>query len=135
MQAGAAGYLLKNIKGRELIDAIRAVHAGESVLHPKIARKVLNRFAIAGMKPEGEAAADLLSERELQVFHLLGSGARMQEIAAQLEVSVKTIETYRAHLIHKLNLKSGLELLQYAVQTVAERRLLTQGVGDQPHAT
>jgi DNA-binding NarL/FixJ family response regulator len=63
LEAGAAGYLLKSIRSRELVDAVRAVHAGESVLHPSIAKKVLNRFVPSGGKPQAAKPVEVLSDR------------------------------------------------------------------------
>ena len=71
LEAGAAGYILKSVRGRELVDAVRAVYAGESVLHPAIARKVLNRFVPAAEKPRREELAEALSKREIDVIKLV----------------------------------------------------------------
>jgi DNA-binding NarL/FixJ family response regulator len=74
LEAGAAGYLLKNVRGSELVDAIRSVHSGESVLHPSIARKVLNRFVTTTGKPEGKEPLGALSDREMEVLKLAAKG-------------------------------------------------------------
>jgi len=116
LEAGAAGYLLKNIKGRELIDAIRAVHAGESVLHPKIARKVLNRFAIAGLKPEGETGADLLSEREMEVLKYAAKGLSNRDIAEQLFLSIRTVQAHLGNIFNKLDVGSRTEAILYGLK-------------------
>ena len=70
LEAGAAGYLLKSVRGKELVEAVRQVYAGESVLHPPIARKVLNRFVPAAGNPAGQKPSEVLSERELEVLKL-----------------------------------------------------------------
>jgi len=116
LEAGAAGYLLKNIKGRELIDAIRAVHAGESVLHPKIARKVLNRFAISGLKPEGETGADLLSEREMEVLKYAAKGLSNRDIAEQLFLSIRTVQAHLGNIFNKLDVGSRTEAILYGLK-------------------
>jgi NarL family two-component system response regulator LiaR len=116
LEAGAAGYLLKNIKGRELIDAIRAVHAGESVLHPKIARKVLNRFAISGFKPEGEIGADLLSEREMEVLKYAAKGLSNRDIAEQLFLSIRTVQAHLGNIFNKLDVGSRTEAILFGLK-------------------
>src|SRR3989304_3388697 len=74
LEAGAAGYLLKNVRGRELIEAIRAVHAGESVLHPVVTRRLIDRLTAVQGKPSGERAAQPLTDRELEVLRLARKG-------------------------------------------------------------
>jgi DNA-binding NarL/FixJ family response regulator len=116
LEAGAAGYLLKNIKGRELIEAVRAVHAGESVLHPKIARKVLNRFAASGLKPEGEPPANVLSERELEVLKLAAKGLSNRDIAEQLFLSIRTVQAHLGNIFNKLDVGSRTEAILYGLK-------------------
>jgi DNA-binding NarL/FixJ family response regulator len=116
LEAGAAGYLLKNIKGRELIEAVRAVHAGESVLHPKIARKVLNRFASFGTKPEGETAISLLSERELEVLKLAAKGLSNRDIADQLFLSIRTVQAHLGNIFNKLDVGSRTEAILFGLK-------------------
>jgi len=116
LEAGAAGYLLKNVKGRELIDAVRAVHAGESVLHPKIARKVLNRFAVSGVKQEPESATSILSERELEVLKLAAKGLSNREIAKKLFLSVRTVQAHLGNVFNKLDIGSRTEAILYGLK-------------------
>jgi NarL family two-component system response regulator LiaR len=116
LEAGAAGYLLKNIKGRELIEAVRAVNAGESVLHPKIARKVLNRFAIIGAKPEGEPVTNVLSERELEVLKLAAKGLSNRDIAEQLFLSIRTVQAHLGNIFNKLDVGSRTEAILYGLK-------------------
>jgi two-component system, NarL family, response regulator LiaR len=116
LEAGAAGYLLKNIKGRELIDAVRAVNAGESVLHPKIARKVLNRFATTGVKPEGEPVINILSERELEVLKLAAKGLSNRDIAEQLFLSIRTVQAHLGNIFNKLDVGSRTEAILYGLK-------------------
>jgi NarL family two-component system response regulator LiaR len=111
LEAGAAGYLLKTVRGHELIDAIRAVYAGESVLHPKIARKVLSRFRPLATKPSEERAAELLSERELEVLKLAAKGMSNKDIAEQLFLSVRTVQTHLANIFTKLDVGSRTEAI------------------------
>ena len=116
LEAGAAGYLLKNIKGRELIDAVRAVNAGESVLHPKIARKVLNRFATSGTKTEGEPVVNILSERELEVLKLAAKGLSNRDIAEQLFLSIRTVQAHLGNIFNKLDVGSRTEAILYGLK-------------------
>ena len=111
LEAGAAGYLLKNIKGKELIDAVRAVHAGESVLHPKIARKVLNRLITPGSKVDSEPAVNVLSERELEVLKLAARGLNNRDIADQLFLSIRTVQAHLGNIFNKLDVGSRTEAI------------------------
>ena len=114
--AGAAGYVLKRTAPEELIRAIRVVAAGQVYLDPRMAGKVVGGFvrqSHAGDTPPGGAA---LSDREAEVARLTAAGHSNKEIAARLELSVKTVETYRARGMEKLGLGSRADLVRYAVQ-------------------
>jgi DNA-binding NarL/FixJ family response regulator len=115
LRAGAKGYVMKQEAPEKVMTAIRRVLAGEVYVSEKIAGRLLK--AMSGTKgPASESPLDRLSDRELQVFRLIGSGLSVREIADKLFLSVKTIETHREHIKEKLNLKSSSELLRYAVQ-------------------
>jgi NarL family two-component system response regulator LiaR len=116
LEAGAAGYLLKNVKGRELIDAVRAVYAGESVLHPKIARKVLNRFATSSVKPGPDPVTNVLSERELEVLKLAAKGLSNRDIAKKLFLSVRTVQAHLGNIFTKLDIGSRTEAILYGLK-------------------
>jgi DNA-binding NarL/FixJ family response regulator len=110
LEAGAAGYLLKDVQVDELVQAIRAVHAGESMLHPAIARKVINRFA----QPEKEmsmapAPLDQLTERELEVLKMAAKGMSNREIAQELTISVRTVQTHLTNIFNKMGVGSRTE--------------------------
>jgi len=113
LAAGAAGYVLKRAAPEELIQAIRAVAAGGVYLDPSMAGKVLGGFV-------RQAAADgvgaELSEREAEVAQQTAAGHSNKEIAARLDLSVKTVETYRARAMEKLGLRGRADLVRYAVQ-------------------
>jgi DNA-binding NarL/FixJ family response regulator len=116
LAAGAAGYVLKRSAAEELIHAIRVVAAGGVYLDPTMAGKVVGGFV---RRPAGESAPKggaALSEREVEVARLTAAGYSNKEIAARLELSVKTVETYRARGMEKLGLKSRADLVRYAVQ-------------------
>jgi DNA-binding NarL/FixJ family response regulator len=102
LEAGAAGYLLKNVRCRDLIEAVRAVHAGESVLHPTIARKVVNRFARPSGKPPEERTPEQLTERELEVLKLAAKGMSNKDIARHLSLSIRTVQAHLSTVFSKM---------------------------------
>ena len=108
LEAGAAGYLLKNVKGSDLVNAIRSVHAGEAVLHPAIARKVFNRFAGAKTGPAATPPQDL-SEREMEILRLAANGMSNQEIADKLFLSRRTVQAHLANIFRKMDVGSRTE--------------------------
>lgn len=116
MEAGAAGYLLKSIHSRELIAAIRAVREGEAVLHPSIARKVLNRFVPSSALTGKKEAAGPLTERETRILKLMTRGLSNKEIAAELELSVRTVHGHLAQIFSKLKVNSRLEAVMRALK-------------------
>jgi NarL family two-component system response regulator LiaR len=117
LEAGAAGYLLKNVRGHELIEAIRAVHAGESVLHPVVTRKVIARFKGVHDKPDEERVAEPLTERELEVLRLAGKGMANKDIAKELCVSVRTVQAHLGNIFNKLSVGSRTEAVLYGLRT------------------
>jgi NarL family two-component system response regulator LiaR len=116
LEAGAAGYLLKSVRGRELIEAVRQVHAGESVLHPSIARKVLNRFVPASGKSAGQRSAEVLSDREIEVLRYATRGLSNQEIADELCLSLRTVQAHLGHIFNKLQVSSRTEAVVRALK-------------------
>jgi len=117
LRAGARGYLTKQEASEKILTAIRHVLRGDIYVSDRLSPKLLKRL-IAGTPDDDEPLVSKLSDRELQVFLLIGEGRGTQEIADQLHLSVKTIETYRAHLKEKLGLKDARELVQYAIRWV-----------------
>jgi len=116
LEAGAAGYLLKNVSADELVKAIRAVAAGEAVLHPAIARRVVNRFApSAGAQPAADAL-DQLTEREVEVLKLAARGLKNQEIAHELSLSVRTVQTHLSNIFSKMAVGSRTEAVLEALR-------------------
>ena len=114
-KAGAAGYLLKDCAGDELIRAINTVIAGQTYLSPQIADLVLDDYL--HRVPNGENSAfSLLTNREREVLQLLAEGKSTKQIAANFHVSIKTIETHRQHIMAKLNIQSVAELTKYAIR-------------------
>ena len=116
LEAGAAGYLLKSVRSRELVDAVRSVHAGESVLHPSIAKKVLNRFVSSGGRPEAVKPADVLSDREKEILRLATKGLSNADIAKELYLSVRTVQGHLGHIFNKLQVGSRTEAVVRALK-------------------
>lgn len=113
LEAGASGYCPKSAADAELISAIRAVMRGNVYIHPSHARILLDKMLPSTMP---DAAPADLSERESAVLKLVALGHTNQEIAQQLALSVKTVESYRARGMEKLGLKSRAALVRYAIQ-------------------
>lgn len=111
LEAGATGYLLKSIRGRELVNAIRTVCEGESVLHPSIISKVLRRSNSISEQVTVKQRPEDLSEREMEILRLATRGLTNQEIATELHLSLRTIQFYFARLIKKLKVGSSTEAM------------------------
>jgi len=116
LEAGAAGYLLKSVRGRELVDAVRAIYAGESVLHPSVARKILNRFVPTSDKRREEEPQEVLSEREVEVLRLATRGLSNKDIANELLLSARTVQGHLGHIFNKLNVSSRTEAVVCALK-------------------
>ena len=116
LEAGAAGYLLKSVRGKEIVEAIRAVHAGESVLHPSVARKVLNRFANVKGKLRKKKSTEVLTEREMEVLKMVTRGSSNKDIAEALCLSVRTVQGHLANIFNKLRVSSRTEAVVHALK-------------------
>lgn len=117
MRAGAQGFLTKQDAGDKVLAAIRKVAAGEIYVCDRVSPKLLKRL-LAGGQNEEESPVARFSDREMQVFRFIGEGLGTKEIAGRLNLSVKTIETYRANIKEKLDLRDARELVQYAIRWV-----------------
>lgn len=116
LAAGAAGYLLKDVSVEQLIQAIRAVHGGESMLHPAIARKVISHFAQPDQKTGPPDGAEQITERELAVLKLAAQGHSNRDIAHQLGISVRTAQTHLSNVFNKMGVGSRTEAVMYALR-------------------
>ena len=116
LKAGAAGYMLKKAAGTELVSAIRAVHGGESFLHPSAAKAIVDRYVGEEAADEGERRLDQLSDREKEVLKLLAEGLANREIAEVLCLSVKTVMSHRASVMEKLDIHNRTELVKFAIR-------------------
>jgi DNA-binding NarL/FixJ family response regulator len=114
LEAGAAGYVLKRAAGDELIGAIRAVATKGVYVDPRVTRKLFSVFGPRG--PASPHAKAELSERETEVMRLIAQGFTNKEISAQLGVSVKTVETYKARSMEKLGLRSRVDIVRTATE-------------------
>ena len=113
LKRGAAGYMTKESAPDELVGAIKKVLAGGRYVSASLAEKLASYVSSDAQKPPQES----LSDREFQVLRLIASGKAVSEIARELSLSVKTISTYRARLLEKMDMKNNAELTHYAVQS------------------
>ncbi|PVZ87851.1 two-component system response regulator UvrY [Serratia sp. S1B] len=112
MQAGAAGYLSKGAAPQEVINAIRSVHAGQRYIASDIAQKM----ALSQLEPQAENPFSTLSERELQIMLMITKGKKVNEISEQLNLSPKTVNSYRYRMFSKLNISGDVELTHLAIK-------------------
>lgn len=128
LEAGAAGYLLKESSSRELVDAIRAIRSGEAVLHPAVARKVLNRF-MRRTEPVAGGVSEEISPRELEVLKLAGRGRDNSAIGGELSISTRTVQAHLTNIFRKMGVSSRTE----AVILALRRGWITlEDVGESP---
>jgi len=120
LQAGALGYITKEQATERIVEAISRVLAGKVYLSPAMTDKLLQRAVGEASAQLNRAPIDALSDRELEVFRLIGKGVKTQKIAGELHLSVKTVETYRDRIRAKLELSDGTALARHATQWVLE---------------
>lgn len=117
LRAGARAYVMKQEAGDKVLTAIRRIMAGDIYVSDRVGTQMLHQI-VNGHSPAHGSPVDLLSDRELEVVQLIGQGRATREIASALNISVKTVESHRAHIKEKLNLKNATELVQFSVQWV-----------------
>ena len=116
LRAGASGYVLKQSDSSEVLTAIRAALAGGSFLSPPISQAVINDYVQRAESRGRGDDLDLLTSREREVLQLLAEGLSNREIAEQLSISIKTVETHRGNMMNKLGVSSKTELVKYALR-------------------
>jgi DNA-binding NarL/FixJ family response regulator len=114
LRAGGRGYIMKQEGGKKLMFAIRQVLDGRIYVSEKMSAKILETFS--GHRPNSQSPVEKLSDREFEVFQLLGQGEGTRQIAKRLHLSIKTVEVHRANIRKKLELATGSELVHYAIR-------------------
>lgn len=122
LRAGARGYIMKKEAPEKVITAIRKVLEGSLYVSEAMGDKLLNQF-VGRKSATVSSPVELLSDRELDVFQLIGKGLGTRQIAEKLNISIKTVEVYRANIKEKLNLKSSAELVQHAIHWIISEEL------------
>src|SRR5271154_919557 len=116
LRARANGYIMKQEATEKVLVALRRILGGDIYLSDRMANKLLHQY-VSGNSADISSRLSALSDRELEVFRLIGEGCGTRQIAEKLHLSVKTVETYQAHIKDKLSLRSGRELVQHAIQS------------------
>jgi len=119
LRAGARAYVMKQESADKILLAMRRIIDGDIYVSHRVADQVLQQL-VNGKAAGNESPIDRLSDRELEVIQLIGKGLSTREIASNLNLSVKTIESHRAHIKEKLNLRNATELVQFSVQWVEQ---------------
>jgi len=114
LRAGARGYIMKKEGGKRILEAIRKVREGDVAVSERMSAQILRIFS--GNNSDSDSPVRQLTDREFEVFELLGRGLGTAQMAAELHISIKTIEVHRAHIKEKLNIKSGPELIAFAAR-------------------
>jgi len=122
LRAGARGYVMKREPSEKMLLAINRVLKGEIYVSDRMKQKMLQHLVTNQVPDENSSPLDHLSDRELEVFQLLGNGFATRQIAEQLNLSIKTIESYRAHIKEKMNLQTASELVQTAIQWAQQEK-------------
>ena len=121
LKAGAKAYVTKQETASKVIDAIRKVRGGQMYVSERVSSQMLNRL-VKGREDVSDSPVAGLSDRELEVVTLIGSGLATREIATRLRMSVKTVETHRAHIKTKVNMNSATRLVQFCVRWVEDSK-------------
>ncbi len=121
LRAGAGGYVMKQESPQKLLAAIRAVLGGHVYVSDKMGATLLQRM-VGNKKREGGLPMDRLTDRELEIFRMIGAGLSIKEIADKLFLSVKTVEAHREHIKEKLDIKSSAELLRFAIRNTPDAK-------------
>src|SRR5262249_52176353 len=115
LRAGAKGYIMKQEGTEKVVQAVRKVLQGEICVSDNLTSKMLSRLADAPLE-SSKTPLERLSDRELEVFQMIGQGLSTRQIAEKLQLSIKTVESYREHIKDKLKLRNAIELVHEAIQ-------------------
>lgn len=129
LRAGACGYIMKQEGSEKVLTAMRKVLRGEVYLSERLGDRMLHTL-VNGRSSLTSSPVEELSDRELEVFNLIGQGNGTRPIAEKLHLSIKTIESHRAHIKEKLNLQNATELVHHAIQWVQSERALSGAAGE-----
>lgn len=121
LRLGVGGYVMKNVAGTDFLGALRKVARGQRHVSAAMGERLLSQVARGRIPVTDEDPVSALTERELEVFKLIGEGISTREISERLELSMKTVDAHRRHMREKLNLRSTSELIRYATRWVADR--------------
>jgi DNA-binding NarL/FixJ family response regulator len=119
LKAGAKAYVMKQEVVDKVMEAIRRIRAGKVFVSERVASRMLDQVVVGG-DPSTDSPVDLLSDRELEIVNMIGSGLPTREIAAKLHISIKTVESHRARIKEKLSLQNAIQLVQFCVRWVEE---------------
>lgn len=116
LKAGANGYLSKDIKRSELLDAIHSIMEGKIYFNKEISQTIINNYREDDHAGSGSKLHNKLTEREIEVLKLVGEGLINKEIADKLFISIRTVDAHKNHIMHKLDLKSSVDMVKYAIK-------------------
>jgi DNA-binding NarL/FixJ family response regulator len=132
LRLGVSGYVMKNVAGTDFLGALRKVARGQRHVSSAMGERLLSQVARGRSPAADEDPVSALTDRELEVFRLIGEGISTREISQRLELSMKTVDAHRRHMREKLNLRSTSELIRYATQWVADKGSAARA-SDEPH--
>jgi DNA-binding NarL/FixJ family response regulator len=121
LRMGVSGYVMKNVAGTDFLDALRKVARGQRHVSAAMSERLLSQVARGRMPGTDEDPVSALTEREVEVFRLIGGGVSTREISQRLDLSMKTVDAHRRHMREKLNLRSTSELIRYATGWVGDQ--------------
>lgn len=121
LRLGVSGYVMKNVAGTDFLGALRKVARGQRHVSSAMGERLLTQVARGRAPAVDEDPVAALTDRELEVFRLIGAGVSTREISQRLDLSMKTVDAHRRHMREKLNLRTTSELIRYATQWVADR--------------
>lgn len=121
LRLGVSGYVMKNVAGTDFLGALRKVARGQRHVSSAMGERLLSQVARGRAPGREEDPVSALTDRELEVFKLIGAGVSTREISQRLNLSMKTVDAHRRHMREKLNLRSTSELIRYATQWISDR--------------